>query len=283
MYLAGSIATVALGRVAYGGSIVALETRYLADAAIPLVLTIGACLLPLKGEAEPWTPLGVRLRASLPRISTMAAAVMACAEVDALSFNSMNGYAKIVSNNPSRAFVQVTKTSLKTLPAEAQIVDTVLPAEFIGPLFANYNLVSRYLSPLVSRERDAETRARTSYTNPYVMNSAGALVPMKIQASAASSDFLDCWIVHEGRVTVPLSNGLFLWGWALRIGYLSDRDFEGTVRLGTGSSSAAFRQGLGEIYVRMTGSGDQVLVTDVPPGVKFCVGDIQVGTPVPAG
>lgn len=283
IYLAGSIATVALGRVAYGGSIVALETRYLADAAIPLVVTIGACLLPLKGEAEPWTPLGVRLRAAISRPITMAAAVMACVVVVGLSFNSMNGYAKIVGNNPSRAFVEATKTSLKTLPAEAQIVDTVLPAEFIGPLFADYNLVSRYLSPLVSRERDADTRSRTSYINPYVMNSAGALVPMKIQASAASSDFLDCWIVAKGRVTVPLTNGVFPWGWALRIGYLSDRDFDGTVRLGEGYSSATFRQGLGEIYVRMTGSGDQVLVTDVPPGVKFCVGDVQVGTSVPAG
>ena len=283
IYLAGSIATVAVGRVAYGGSIVALETRYLADTAIPLAVTIGACLLPLRGEKRPWTPPGLRLRAGLPRPAILTTGLVGCALVVGLSFNSMNGFASIISSNPSKAFVGVTKNSLKSLPDEAEIVDTEIPSPIVGPIFGDYNLVSRYLSPLVSRQRDQDTRERRTYTIPHVMDASGAIVPMTVQGAARSSDFMDCWVVDDGRVSVPLTNGVFPWGWVMRIGYLSDREFDATVRLGDGVQTIPVHKGLGEVFVRLQGSGDRVLVTDVPPGVKFCVGDIQVGTPVPAG
>lgn len=283
VYLLGSIATVAMGRVAYGGSIVALETRYLADAAIPLVVTIGCCLLPLRGEHEPWTDAGRQLRTRLPRHAAPAVGVAWAALVIALSFNSMNGYAAITGSNPSRAFVTATRDSLQSLPQEAQIYDTELPGQIIGPIFGDYNLVSRYLSPLVSRERDQDTRTRSSYTTPYVMDANGSLRPMRVQAAAEASPFLDCWVVNDGRITVPLTTALFPWGWAVRIGYLSDQDFDATVQLGKGTVAAHFAEGLGEVYVRTTGAGDRLLITGVPSSAKVCVGDAQVGTPVPAG
>ena len=66
-YIAGSLAVVAMGRVAFGGAIVALETRYLADAVVPLFVTLGACVAPMVGEEHPWLPLRARVDRAVSR------------------------------------------------------------------------------------------------------------------------------------------------------------------------------------------------------------------------
>ena len=147
VYLLGSLATIAAGRVAYGGAIVALETRYLADATVPLVVTLGACLMPLRDETRPWTSTGRELLAAVPRRAGIVAAVALAALVTGLSFHAMGNYARFSTANPARAFVTNTTTSLDRLPADARVYDTEVPGGIIGPLFAQYNLVSRYSLP----------------------------------------------------------------------------------------------------------------------------------------
>lgn len=282
VYLGGSILTVAAGRVAYGGSIVALETRYLADAAVPLVIALGAALLPVQGQARPWTPIGQRLRTTIPAPVWHGVAVAAALVVVTLSFHSMGRYATITTSNPTRPFLENTKSSLAALPDDAQIVDTEVPGAVIGPIFGEYNLVSRYLSPLLDTNRRADARNRVAYTNPYILDHTGTLVPMAVTTVVPSAGE-GCRVVDDGRVVVPLAGPVFEWSWLVRIGYLADAPVTGTVRLGTGSATVPFGKGLGEVFVRVTGSGTRLTVTGLPDGVNFCVGDAQVGTPTPKG
>lgn len=283
VYIAGSIAAVAVGRVGFGGAILALEVRYLADAVVPLVVVIGACLLPLKGEASPWTPLAARMNeawAARARIGTLLGAGVL---VVGLSFHAMGGYATFSTANPGRGFVSNTKASLASIPKDAQIYDTEMPGQLIGPLFASYNLVSRYLSPLVTDERRGDLYTRRSFTKPYVINNVGQLVPMSITAAATSKTRSNqCVAVKNGEVNLPLQAPLFEWGWAVRIGYLSDAEATATVHLGEAQQDIQVTKGLGEVYVSLVAAGDSIRITDIPAGVNFCVGDVQVGQPTPS-
>lgn len=67
VYLGGSIAALAVGRVAMSGPLAALETRYLADTVVPLVVVIGMCLMPLDEETDPWLPQARTWLAAIPR------------------------------------------------------------------------------------------------------------------------------------------------------------------------------------------------------------------------
>jgi hypothetical protein len=282
VYLLGSIATIAVGRVAYGGAIVALETRYLADAAVPLVITLGACLLPLRGEADPWTPQAHRLASRVPPVQRLGALAGATSVMVALSIHSIGGYAGFSTANPARAFVANTRASLATLPEGVQVYDTEMPAPIIGPLFGDYNLVSRYLAPFRSDRARVESYGRRSFDRPYVLDASGRVVPMKVDVAASSTTPAgQCTPAAGGTATVPLNVALFEWGWVVRLGYLADADATATVELGAGRETVTLREGLGEVYVSVVGAGDAVRLMDVPRGVAVCVGDVQVGKPVP--
>lgn len=282
IYLLGSVATVAAGRVAFGGSIVALETRYLADAVIPLVVTLGACLMPLTDEHAPWSKVGLDFWRRTPRPVSIGALATTMTIVVALSFHAYGGYARFSTNNPARQFVTNTMESIDGLPASAQIYDTEVPGQIIGPLFAIYNTASRYLAPLLP-ERKEELYQRRTFTNPYVLNASGALVPMRINPVGTSTPLPGgCYPAADGTARIPLSQNLYAWGWAVRIGYLSSAPISATVVLGEDRQQVQFVDGLGEVYVSLVGSGKELVVTDVDPDVDFCVGDAQVGFPTPS-
>ena len=281
VYLLGSIATVAAGRVAFGGSIVALETRYLADAVIPLVVTLGATLMPLADDTRPWTSTAQQIRQRLPRHLPLATLMVSMAGIAGLSLHAFGGYAAFSTNNPARQFVTNTLESIEHLPARAEVYDTEVPGQIIGPLFASYNTTSRYLAPLMPDRQEALYEQRV-FTSPYVLNPAGALVPMKINPVALSKPRPNgCYGARGGTVQVPLSQRLYLWGWAVRIGYLSDSPAFATVSLGGDKQEVQLSEGLGEVYVALVAEGSELLVTGVPEDINFCVGDVQVGFPAP--
>ncbi|HET8988962.1 MAG TPA: hypothetical protein VFN43_10655 [Humibacillus sp.] len=282
VYLLGSLATIAAGRVAYGGAIVALETRYLADATVPLVVTLGACLMPLRDETHPWTATGRDLLSAVPRRAGVIGAVALAALVTGLSFDAMGNYARCSTGNPARAFVTNTTTSLDRLPADARVWDTEVPGGIIGPLFAQYNLTSRYLSPLLDEQTRADARTRRTFVNPYILDPQGSLVPMGLSQVATSVPHTGCYTATDRTIEVPLTQPVAEWGWAVRLGYLADQSTVASVSLGDDTVSVPFAKGLGEVWVSFVSAGDRITVSGLAPGVNFCIGDAQVGFPAPA-
>ena len=280
VYLAGSVATIAVGRVAFGGAIVALETRYLADAAVPLAVMLGVCLLPLRGERDPWTPQATRLRASVPPMARVVAVGSVLALMMGLAFHSMGAYARFSTDNPSRAFLANTRASLADLPRGAQVFDTEMPAPMIGPIFMEYNLVSRYLAPLMTPAQRQDTYTRTSYSQrPYLLDTKGTLVPLVLgQAARSEAPTGSCLPVRDGRVTVPLTTPLFEWNWVVRVGYITDAEMTVTMRLGDVEREVELGEGLGEVYAGIVAAGDSLEVSGIPAGTNLCIGDVQVGT-----
>ncbi len=280
VYLAGSLAAVAVGRVGFGGAIVALETRYLADAAVPLVVVLAACLMPLRGESMPWTPLRASLPDWLSRRALPAVVAGGTGAVVLVAFHAMSGYAVFSTQNPAREVVANTRRTLPQLPADAQVFDQALQPQIIGPLFEQYNLVSRYLAPLATAAQRHDLYTRRQYTKPYMVDASGRVVPMAVVPGATSTwPAGSCVGANRGRVVVPLSRDLFVWDWVVRVGYVAETPTTATVRLGSASQEVHLDAGLGEVYVSLVGAGRDVVLDDIPAGTNVCVGDVQAGNP----
>ena len=283
VYVAGSLAVLAAGRVAFGGPIVALETRYLADAAIPLVVAVGAALMPLRGEQAAWLPVAARLGSLVPPASRLAAATSVGVVVVGLSLHAVNAYAGFSAANPYRPFVDNVRTSLAALPDSAEVYDTALPVDIVGPIFQDYNSVSRFIAPMVDDKTRRETYGRTSYTRPYFLDASGHFQRMAVLgAESLQTPPGSCgWNVVNGATVVPLGSSAFAWRWAVRVGYLADRDTTARIVLGDAQQEVQLTKGLGEVFVTLVGAGDRVEVRGVDPGANVCIGDVQVGNPVP--
>ncbi|HSF99303.1 MAG TPA: hypothetical protein VLA55_11465 [Ornithinibacter sp.] len=280
-YLGFSLGILVAGRVALGGPIMALETRYLADAAVPLAVAVGAALMPLVGERNPWLPFADTVRRQWPQRSRTIAGAAGLGVILLLSLHAMNSYAAISSANPHRAFVENVRTSLATLPPDAEIFDTALPVNIVGPIFAEYDYVSRFIAPVQTPAQRAALRERTQFSNPYYLDPSGQFVPMRVEGSS-SPDLMPgvCgWTATNGSVTVPLGSPAFPWSWAVRVGYLADGDTSATIRLGDASQEVTLAEGLGEVYVRLVGGGDEITLDGLDESVQLCVGDVQVGNP----
>jgi hypothetical protein len=282
-YLAGSMAALAAGRVAFGGSIVALETRYLADAAIPLVVAIGAALMPLRGERDPWLPVVARLRRRVSPTTLAGVSAVALVSVGALSLHAVNAYAARSAENPYRPFVENVRASLQALPKEAEIYDTALPVDIVGPIFEEYNLVSRFIAPVLTEQERARIYSQREFTKPYFLDPSGRFQQMAVEGSESPAlpEGSCGWNARAGQVAIPLESRAFPWQWAVRIGYLADRDTTATVVLGQAEQEVHLTKGLGEVFVTMVGGGSSVELQDVDADAHVCVGDVQVGNPAP--
>lgn len=284
IYVAGSIATLAVGRVSLAGSYLALETRYLADAIVPLVIVIGMCLMALDGEDDAWLPQARRWLAALPSTTILWVSAVTSVVWVALAFHSANGYAAFTSANPHRSLVEQTRASLAALPEDSQIFNTKVPNGIMDGLFDEWIGVHKFLLPVATPEQRADLESRQVYTQPLVLTPEGMFQPMAVEGISSPPPFegLCGWVAQDGQAAVPLSDPAFAWDWAVRVGYLSDAATKGTIHLGDASVQVEFFEGLGEVFVPLTGGGSDVVIDGLDPAVNICFGDAQVGNPTPA-
>lgn len=285
VYLGGSIAALGIGRVAYSGPLAALETRYLADAIVPLVVVVGMCLMPLDDEPDAWLPQARRWAAAVPQTTVLWCSGLAAGLWLALALHSASGYASFSAANPYRDFVETTRESLAALPDDAQVIDTPLPVDILGPLFLEYNDVSRFVAPVATAEQRAALGTRQGMTEPLMLTSEGTFAPVRVEGFASPPPYegLCGWQPEaDGRVALPLTDTAYEWPWVVRVGYLSGQESTGTIHLGEDSREVTFTEGLGEVFVPLVGGGSEVVIDGLDPDAGLCFGDVQVGNPHPA-
>jgi hypothetical protein len=282
VYLLGSLVVIGVSRLQYGAW-TGLAARYVTDAVLPLTVVLGICLMPLCGEVNAWLPLARSVSRRLPRPVLAGVGSAAALVVVAVALHSLNGFATLATTTPYRTFTVTAQESLARLPASAQVYDQPLPVAVVGPLFGEYNLTSRFLAPVATAERRHEMYALRSYTNPYYLTQDGHLVPMTVVGlrSPARPRGRCGWTAQAGQVVVPLTDAAYEWTWTVRVGYLAARDTPATIVLGIGRTPVQLHKGLGEVFLRIQGSGREVRVEELDPGTDVCVGDVEVGTPAP--
>lgn len=282
-YLICSFVVIGVGRLTYYDSWIGLATRYLSDAVLPLTVVVGMCLMPLRGELHVWLPSARSVFVRLPRLVTVGVGCSAGLTVVALALHSLGEFAVLATANPYRAFALTARGSLSKLPASAQVYDQPLPVNVVGPLFGQYNLTSRFLAPVASVARRREMYRLKSYTNPYYLAEDGHFVRMTVAGIGSPPPLpgLCGWTPTAGQIAAPLVGTAFRWNWAVRVGYLADRDTPVTIVLGKDRQRLQLHKGLGEVYLSMLGGGNEVRLEDMNPDANVCVGDVQVGTPAP--
>lgn len=283
VYLISSFVVIGVGRLPYYDSWIALATRYLSDAVLPLTVVVGMCLMPLRDEPHPWLPAARSMFMHLPRLIPVGVGCSACLMVVALAFHSLNGFAALATANPYRAFALTARESLPRLPASAQVYDQPLPVNVVGPLFGQYNLTSRFLAPVATVERRRQMYTLQSYTNPYYLAADGHFLRMTVVGMESPPPLpgLCGWTTQTDRIAVPLTEQAYAWTWAVRVGYLAGLDTQATIVLGKDRQQVQLHKGLGEVYLHMVGGGNEVRVEDMNPDAHVCVGDVQVGNPAP--
>jgi hypothetical protein len=122
-----------------------------------------------------------------------------------------------------------------------------------------------------------------SYTNPYLLTKDGRFVPMTVvgMESSAPPNGSCGWMSHASQIAVPLTGSAYVWDWTVRVGYLASRDTPATIVLGKDRQQVLLHQGLGEVYLPMSGGGKEVRIEGLNPDTSVCVGDVQVGNPAP--
>ncbi|PRY61529.1 hypothetical protein BCF74_10587 [Knoellia remsis] len=282
-YLVASMATLAVSRVLVIGSAAGLEPRYIADAALPLVVAVGYVLMALPNEQRPWHRSPTLLPSGLARRVGITSGSLLATAVFVLSLNSYNGYARIQSANPYRPFTEKARASVSALPAQAQIYDVALPVDIIGPLALEYNRTSRFLSPFATTAQRRDMYDRTYYTNPYYLTTDGSIVPMTVEGAVSKRvPGTSCgYVAEDGRIEIPLESRVFDWTWVVRVGYVSDSDTSATITLGLDSVPVRLTQGAGQVIVPLQGTASSVIVQDLHPWAQVCVGDVTVGNPAP--
>lgn len=284
VYLLGSISSLGFTRVPLIGSVLGLQTRYVADVLVPFTVVLAAVLIPLVGETDPWhvpEPLARWLAAN--RGQVVAAVAGATAVVVASSLWSGWQFADIATSDPSRQYVANARASLDTLPPGAEIYDAPLGNDgIVGPLFGVYNTSSRFLAPLVDAKTRREMYTRRTYTMPYLLDDQGRLRPMTVVGAESSpGPLVGCgWKIESPGGRVPLRSSVFDYAWAMRIGYIASEATDILVGFGDVVVPVHLERGLNQIIFPVVAGGESVLIFGLPGGMVLCVGDIQIGNPV---
>ena len=187
--------------------------------------------MPLRDETRPWTSTGRELLAAVPRRAGIVAAVALAALVTGLSFHAMGNYARFSTGQPGPRVRHQHDDLARSAPRRRPGLRHRGPRRH-QPLFAQYNLVSRYLSPLLDEQTRADARTRRAFVNPYILDQHGSLVPMGLSEVATSVARSGCYTATGSTIEVPLTKPVAEWGWAVRLGYLADQSTVASVSLG---------------------------------------------------
>ncbi len=285
VYVLGSLASLGFSRLPLVGTILGLQTRYIADALLPAIVVLGVAICPLVGERDPWR-LPPDWADAWHRRQRTGLAVIAGATAVACIGGVMSTYAyRGYATDPgTKGFLAAAKQSLKAMPPEGQIYDSNLPAPILGGFFGAYDRATRFVAPLVSEEQRRDLYSRTSWTHPYVFDASGQLRPMVVDGAISYPGPLKgCgWRITPGMWRrVPLGERVFEWPWSVRLGYIATAPGEVTVALGDDEQTVPLQKGLNQVVFQLTGTGDALMVHDLSPGTVLCLGDAQVGGPVP--
>jgi hypothetical protein len=277
-YLGGLLYLLVSSRAPVYGAIIGQEYRYLTDAAAALALSVGLAFLELPGAAGSSRPrIRPRLTIRLPPAAITILVALVCAS----SVVSSSLYVRIWhTQNASDAYLHSLRSSLRAA-GEVDLADTDVPDAVIPGIFAPANTVSG-LVPLVSGLASfPDVSPRLGTVGP-----DGLLRRTLIQPGVVSQDGPreGCgWLVTGRARTIPLAGRAFDWVWWVRIGYLASRD--GVVDIVAGDTRVVtdVSSGVHDVYLKVSGSFDRVLVHVRGHDARLCIDTIEVGQPVPGG
>jgi hypothetical protein len=289
--LAADVAPVVVGRIAeMTPGVLALQTRYVADAVPVLAICVGLAFLPLAGQ-----PDAARRRpvtADAGQMARLAAAGLVGAFVIG-SVWSVQNLQNTTSGLMSQLYIENARAAVAQAPAGTVVVDSVVPSALMIGAFGPYAQASRVIGPLESSGDAARIRwtSRPDGTIDHLMvfgpdgklHLAALYGPGSVPFSAKRG----CQTVRHGRVVVRFTSATFPGPGVLRVAYLASGTVNGdhvTVSYAGSAQVLTVKAGLHAAYFPVRGSTRSVTVSGMvgPAVTGLCVGAMQAGVIVPA-
>lgn len=263
-------------RAASFGAAVATEYRFFTDLAPFVALAVALAFLELPGALQSSRPRETPLLLVRPGPRVVVALV---AVVCVSGVVSQTTYARTFHGAvASRAYMHNLQKGLE-VHGKVAVVDAPLPERVSPSLIAPYNRVSVMTGLLSDKVTFPEATP-----DLVVVADDGTLrqARMDVSLSSLPGPRAGCgWLAREIGVSVPLEATALDIVWWLRIGYLAGAGSPVTVSAGDSTVRTSVQAGLGELWVRVTGTFDRVQISGLDDGVSMCVDTIELGQPEP--
>ncbi len=271
-YLLCCLALLVNSRGPEYGAIIGLEYRYLTDAAAIGAICVGLAFLELRGAPDTSAPRDPPLLRAPLRPALVVALVVLVGAGGVVSSVRYVSYWHTL--NESDAWIHALDRDLERL-GRVDLADTAVPEGVISATFAPDNAISR-MTPLLRGTADFP---RTSSRLGVVAADGtvrSALIGPGVQSEEGPTRGCGWKVPASGRA-IPLTGRAFDWDWWVRIGYLYSDESSVTVTADDDEVEATLLPGLNSLYLRMSGSFDEIRIDGVAPGSTLCVDTIEVG------
>ena len=281
---------VMIGKLNWFPVLLALNTRYVADARPVLALCLALAFLPVRPALQ--APAGAddqhgrapaanasgRARPAARAWRPAAAALVAIFLVG--SVWSARAYQSKVTGAPAAGYVDTATAAVELAPPGTLVLVSGLPDQ----LADGGSDTRTVLGAIRPGKLHWIRRPDGTIDGLRMFGPDGRLFPLWVYgASSGHGPARGCWPAHHGTITVQFLKTPTHLTTMLRIGYLWQAAGPGQLQVsyGTTSRTLTVRHGLHTAYLPVTGSAGWVQVTGSRIG-QLCVGDVEAGRPGPA-
>lgn len=264
------------------------ETRYVMEVPGIAALVAGLAFMPLRRSegAEPG-----RAAIALPSGRAVTGGLVGLVTVLFIgSVWSFHAYMSGTSSERTRSYLATAKLALAQAPDGTVVINAPVPADVLGGTFLGRSLgqasrADQVLKPLLGQDSTVSFTGSPAGTMDRLMevDGWGRLVPVAILGSGSQPlrGSRSCWPASKSSgVTVPLDAAPAR-AQEMRIGYAAGTGGVINVTYAGQTQSVNVTPGLHSAYVPVTGSADTVSITGMN-SPQLCVGDVQVGVPLPS-
>ncbi len=255
------------------GTIAIDDERYVVDSFAVLLLALVLAL------ARPARSRELAQAAVLrdPRIRRVASFAVPATLTASLVAGNLTA-AHRIGVSPAKSWVDSVTAELGNDPVT--LVESVAPDRVLAPSYwLDYAKASRMLAPL-----DA-----VSFTEPandlHVLSETGTLESVTVSADTRSQPgpVEDCgYVIAAGRpATIPMTQGLFAWTWAVQVDTIAGEGGRMTIELGSATRTVEVGPGLHSTYFPFGGEVPDSLDVRVEGGT-ICVTSIIAGNALPS-
>ncbi|GAA2214699.1 hypothetical protein GCM10009850_101640 [Nonomuraea monospora] len=271
-FLLADVVPVMLGRVeVLGPDLSGFELRYVSSTAVLVAVVIGLAFVPVEGEERPW------LRPA-PRLTWLWVPVALA--FAASSVWSVAAYADRPLGRNVKSYVTTGAQALARVPAGTVVLDTHVPEKVaFAAFFYGYARHSKVLGNTAPHLITWTERLAGPVPDPLIFDPQGRLRPVSIDGVTIPAK-ASCTPVGRQEVIFRLPAPIAPGEHVVQVSYLNGAPTVLNVRLGLAQSTVPAGKDLGRTFAPITGGGTELAIRAI--GAGSCVGEIRIGTPVPA-
>jgi hypothetical protein len=288
---------VVIGRVnAFAPAVLALETRYLADAMPVLIVCLGLVFLPLMTEQQRRV-VAAQAAVSGHRRQPQGESVQTVRMVGAVllgvfvfgSIWSVQAYENVTNGNIAKTYIANARSAVQLAPPRTKVFSVAVPNDILEGLFGPYTQQSRVIGDDVSAELDKKLvwipKPHGTLDGLQMFGSNGQLFAAQVVGAVslpAPAANHGCWPAKGGQITVQLFRPSPIYTGILRLGYIWSGNVPGQidVQFGSDEQMITVKPGLHSAFLPVTGQASQIVIQNLSAG-KICIGDAQAGNLAP--